>query len=361
MNLPSILIIDDEPDNFDVIETFLSGDAYELHYAASGREALDNLDLYNPDLILLDVMMPELNGLEVCQQIKSLKKWEALPIVMVTALSTKADLARCLNAGADDYISKPVSAIELRARVRSMLRIKQQYDSMQELLKLREDMVKMLLHDLRNPLSTVLLGLELLQTVKLPPEKQALRLSQIHSSAQMLQHLIEDLLQIALVESGKIVLQKTQINLPELVKSSTSLFEAIAAQKDQSIQVVLPESQPEIWGDFKLLRRTLDNLIANSIKFSPNHSTIQIELNTSESDGAIVRVLDEGKGVPEALREQIFKKYEVGTLMPEISQIGLGLAFCKTVVEAHQGQIGVQPNQPNGSIFEICLPAGVAV
>jgi CheY-like chemotaxis protein len=109
MKKQSVLIIDDEPDNFDVIETFLSvgstpgeeNQTYELHYAASGKEALNSLDVYNPDLILLDVMMPDIDGIEVCRQIKAMSKWKAVPIIMVTALNSKSDLAYCLSAGAD--------------------------------------------------------------------------------------------------------------------------------------------------------------------------------------------------------------------------------------------------------------------
>ncbi|MEG4961935.1 MULTISPECIES: EAL domain-containing protein [unclassified Microcoleus] len=130
MNVPSVLVIDDEPDNFDVIETLLNDRDYKLHYAASGQEAIDSLNLFEPDVILLDVMMPGMDGIEVCQRIKAMPKWEALPIVMVTALTTKTDLARCLTAGADDFISKPVNRLELTARVRSMLRIHRQYQQL---------------------------------------------------------------------------------------------------------------------------------------------------------------------------------------------------------------------------------------
>ena len=115
MNSPSILVVDDEPNNFDVIETFLSGLNYQLHYAADGKDAIASLDTYNPDLILLDVMMPEIDGIEVCRQIKGMLKWQAVPIIIVTALNSKLVLDRCLNAGADDFIDKPINAVELRA------------------------------------------------------------------------------------------------------------------------------------------------------------------------------------------------------------------------------------------------------
>ena len=130
MSKPSILIVDDEPDNFDVIEAFLSDQDYQLHYAANGQDAIDSLNLFQPNIILLDVMMPGIDGMEVCRRIKAMPAWKPVPIIMVTALTTKADLARCLAAGADDFISKPVNRLELTARVRSMLRIHQQYQQL---------------------------------------------------------------------------------------------------------------------------------------------------------------------------------------------------------------------------------------
>ncbi len=120
----SILVVDDEPDNFDVIEALLPNESYRLHYANCGEDAIAFLDKFNPDLILLDVMMPGINGIEVCRRIKLMSEWQGVPIVMVTALAGKEDLARCLAAGADDFIHKPVNGLELRARVNSMLRIK---------------------------------------------------------------------------------------------------------------------------------------------------------------------------------------------------------------------------------------------
>jgi diguanylate cyclase len=126
----SILVVDDEPNNFDVIETLLSGQNHRLHYAANGQEAIASLVTFNTDLILLDVMMPGMDGIEVCRYIKSMPQWEAVPIIMVTALATKQDLAQCLTTGADDFISKPVNRVELTARVRSMLRIRQQYQQL---------------------------------------------------------------------------------------------------------------------------------------------------------------------------------------------------------------------------------------
>jgi two-component system, sensor histidine kinase and response regulator len=155
MTTYSILVVDDEPDNFDVIESLLPSESYQLHYVMSGEQAIASLDKFDPDVILLDVMMPGLDGIEVCRQIKAMSKWQSLPIVMVTALSGKEDLARCLGAGADDFVTKPVSGLELRARVNSMIRIKKQHDRIQSFSKLQRHNI----HSLATNLNEIRLDL----------------------------------------------------------------------------------------------------------------------------------------------------------------------------------------------------------
>ena len=227
----AILVIDDEPDNFDVIDALLSQEDYELSYAASGSAALSSLESYNPDLILLDVMIPDIDGIEICRRLKEMPKWRTVPVIMVTALSSKDNLARCLEAGADDFVGKPVNGLELRARVKSMLRLKYQYDELQGLLQLREDLVKMILHDVRNPLSGLLLGLELLRSPNYPEAKRLHRLETVYSLAQSVETLVEELLQVTLTEAGQLTLNYSSVDVGELVQSCLTRFEAIAAQK----------------------------------------------------------------------------------------------------------------------------------
>ncbi|EKU99511.1 phosphoacceptor domain-containing protein [Leptolyngbya sp. PCC 7375] len=354
MNAPTILIIDDEPDNFDVISILLNDQEYQLHYIGNAAEVIDSLEIIQPDLILLDVMMPGINGVELCRQIRAVPKWQSIPITMVTALTRKEDLARCLNAGADDFISKPLNGLELRARVHSMLRIKHQHDHLQTLLKFREDMVHMLIHDLRNRLTDVLLGVEFLEMDVEPVIQE--RLAKIYKSAQGLQLLIDDLLKIALLESGNIRLNRANVDIRQLVNAVLNNFRTIANQKNQSlISLFADDLVDTIFIDETLMYRVLDNLLSNAVKFSPSHSQIVVKVTGSQSDTLIIQVIDSGPGVPHKLRQQIFEKYEIGTLMPNVSQIGLGLALCKMIVETHQGNIFVKSNHPKGSIFEINL------
>ena len=354
MTAPTILIVDDEPDNFDVISILLSNQNYQFHYVDNAQDVIKSLKVIQPDLILLDVMMPDINGIELCKQIRAIPKWQSVPIIMVTALTGKADLARCLNAGADDFISKPLNGLELRARVKSMLRIKDQHDRLQILLQFREDMVHMLVHDLRNRLTDVLLGVEFLEMEVNGSMRQ--RLEKVYESAQGLQLLIDDLLKIALLESGNIRLNRRDVDICQLIQSVIENFSAIAAQKNQTLISKFPDVfLNHILIDETLMYRVLDNLLSNAIKFSPENSDIIVNIDGTQPETLTIQVIDSGPGVPHELRHKIFEKYEIGTLIPNVSQVGLGLALCKMIINAHQGDIYVKSNSPKGAIFEIAL------
>lgn len=354
INLPaSILVIDDEADNFDVIETFLNGEEYQLNYAPSAKDALSLLETFQPDAILLDLMMPNMSGIEFCKVFKADAKWQHIPIIMVTSLTSKEDLGRCLAAGADDFLGKPLNSIELRARLHAMLRLKQQYDNVQALLRLREDMVNMIVHDLRNPIASILLAAEVLRHPALPPEKQKKKIEQIIVGSQDLRVLVDDLLLMAKLESGKLTLNRSQVDLQHLCEAAIAGLQEIAAQKNIHLSFKLPEiNLHPVHGDPVLLRRIIDNLLSNAIKFSPQDGQVTLLLEQKDASTRI-QVSDLGPGVSEDLRQSIFEKYEIGTLIKGTSQTGLGLAFCKIVTEAHGGNITVQDNHPRGSVFTI--------
>ena len=361
-NAPSILVIDDEPDNFDVVESLLDKVNCQLSYASSGRIALERLEVLQPDVILLDVMMPGLNGIEVCRIIKQDPRWKSVPIIMITALTSKQDMALCLESGASDFLSKPVNGVELRARVKSMIRMKQQYDDLQSLLQTREDMVRMIVHDLRNPLSTIILSATFLGDPALSEVRKAERIARLNRSSQRLQSLIDSLLLMAKLESGKMVLKYTSINLNQMCLALAEDFEAIAAQKNLEIIVQLPEdshANPEssqVNVDVSMFRRILDNLLSNSIKFSPSNNQIIVSVEYPESGGANISVIDRGIGTTDEMKLVIFDNYEIGTPVQNTAQLGLGLAFCKLAIEAHGGSISVKNNEPQGSIFTIAIP-----
>ena len=349
-----ILVVDDEIHNFDVIEALLFKDKYELKYAADGVQALELLNTIQPDLILLDVMMPGLDGIEVCRRIKSNPHVRHIPIVMATALDSKEDLASCLEAGADDFISKPISGLELRARVKSMLRIKQQYDILKETLQMRDDLSTMIVHDLRNPIGNILFACVLLLQKEVD-EKQKQKIEQIVDAAQRLSALTDDLLIMAKMESGSLKLNPTSVDINDLINRLVEEFSSLASHNDIQIITQLSATKIEISIDANLFRRLLENLLSNAIKFSPPDSEVIIKVDRLDlpEKNIQIQVSDRGMGVKDEFKQSIFNKYETGTKFKDVNQIGLGLAFCKMVVEAHQGKIYVEDNQPKGSIFTV--------
>jgi two-component system, sensor histidine kinase and response regulator len=349
-----ILVIDDEIHNFDVIEALLFKENYDLKYAADGLQALELLTKIKPDLILLDVMMPALDGIEVCRRIRSNPDICYIPIVIATALSSKEDMARCLDAGADDFISKPISGMELRSRVKSMLRIKQQYDHLKEILQLRDDMSTMIVHDLRNPIGNIAFACELLLQGELN-EKQKKKIEQIALSGQRLSALTDDLLIMSKMESGKLKLNLTSVDINDLITIIISDFTQLVNNNNIQIVAQLTKENSKISIDANLFHRLVENLLSNAIKFSPYSSQVTIKTNHLDLPGKNIQlqIIDCGLGVKDNLKQSIFNKYEVGTKFENINQIGLGLAFCKMVVDAHQGEISVEDNQPKGSIFTV--------
>ncbi|MDX2212355.1 MAG: hybrid sensor histidine kinase/response regulator [Oculatellaceae cyanobacterium bins.114] len=357
-----ILVVDDETSMFEVIAALLYAEGYDLVHLTNGRETLNNLEQIKPDVILMDVMMPEMDGLEICRRIKS-SAWKCVPIIMVTALTSKDDLARSLNAGADDFLTKPVSAVELRARVRSMLRIKQQYDALETALQLRNDLSNMIVHDLRNPLANILIASQMLLIQNSLEGKVLERVQLIQQAGNEMNSMINDLLLLAKMEAGMMVLNRVPTDLDRLIADVIHHSEAIATIKDIHLTKHVPQHTSQISVDPPLVQRLLENLLSNAIKFSPHHTTVMvrvepIQLPTPDSThraSVVIQVIDQGPGVSKELRHRIFNRYELGDRIAGTSQIGLGLTFCKMVAEAHGGHISVTDNTPQGSIFSVYL------
>jgi two-component system sensor histidine kinase/response regulator len=358
MNQPSsILVVDDEPTGFTVIQALLQPEGYSISYANSGQAALDQLNTLHPDIVLLDVMMPDMDGIECCQKLKANPAWSAIPVIMVTALNSREDLARCFEAGADDFISKPVNRLELRARVRSMLRIKHQHDALKTTMQLREDMSAMIVHDLRNPITSILLGTQflLLKDQLAPDDKQRMQL--IHAASQRLNSMVNELVLMAKLEAGQLTLSCTAIDLHDLGTRIITDFQEIAAAKQMQLVATLPPQGDPIMGDKNLIHRLLENLLSNAIKFSPEGSMVTLSIfrpDPANSSRLItIQVADEGPGIAPELQQDIFAKYQTGQRIKNVDQTGLGLTFCKLVTEAHGGQIYYENNHPKGAIFTV--------
>ena len=359
-----ILIVDDQLSVRETLKGLLLQEKYNLSFATNGLEALNLVGEVNPDVILLDVMMPEKDGFEVCRRLKTAERWAHIPIILVTALASKAEMVRGIEAGADDFLSKQVHSFEPRARVRSMLRIKKQFDSLQATLQLREDMAAMVVHDLRSPLTPILGISELLLLGNNLSPEQRKDLETILSQTRHLNSLLNDMLVLTKMEQDKLVLNCSPVEISRLIDVGEN-HRVVAESRQIKLVIDIPPQPKQFLLDTNLFRRVIDNLISNAVKFAPAKSTVTVKVKypmpaAPAKPGPYLRVqvIDEGPGIPKTHRETVFDKFSVVNLdNKHISQFGLGLAFCKMVVEAHNGKIYVEDNIPKGSIFTVEIPA----
>ncbi len=358
----TVLIVDDEPITLDIMGGLLAREGCDLVFASNGEEALAKVKEANPDVILLDVMMPDMDGFEVCRKLKEHDRWRHIPIILVTALGSKEDMLQGFEVGADDFLHKPVSGPELRLRVRSMLRIKNQYDELEEALHLREELAHLIVHDMRNPITTIIGICELsLMKAKVGQNEEKDEITQIHSQARRLNSFLNDMLIVAKMEAGELILHRSKVNLGQFIEQVVESHQIIAQSRNIRLEIDIPNDSLPMFLDESLFQRVLDNLVSNALKFSPTDNTVQIRVTypdpqeaSSEDSFVKIEVIDRGPGVPEEYRERIFDKFEIVAMRDSVStQFGLGLAFCKMVVEAHEGKIYVIPNEPEGANFTV--------
>lgn len=360
----NILIVDDEEITCETLKMLLHRNEYNVISRNSAIEAFDCIKTSLPDLILLDVMMPNMDGFTACKQIKSNLEWKHIPVILITALEGKENLIRGLESGADEFLSKPVNGPELRARVRSMLRIKEQYDELEENMKMREYLSHMIMHDIRNPLLSIALMCELsMNNIKNNDNNDRRfykEFEDIKKEAKQLNSFINDMLLVTKLESGKLVINWKSVDIDNLVRKTIHNHEIIAKQRRINISIDINETCfKEFMFDENLIMQVLDNLISNAIKFSQDNSKIIIKvekcnnINTTTNRQIMrLQVIDEGEGISSDNKEKIFNKFETIKMnRRKVLQTGFGLAFCQMVVKAHNGKLYVKNNKPKGSIF----------
>lgn len=356
---PRILVVDDDPRVQDTIAAQLYPEGYDLLFKSSGVEALKHIDELNPDVILLDLMMPGMNGFDVCSRLRHSDQYRRVPIIMVTALDDVDYLVTGLDTGADEFISKPVNGAELRARVRSMLRIKHQYDELDQALQMRELFSRMIVHDMRNPLSSILLYAQVMQRkLQLPPD-QMNQVEMIQNEALRLGKLFDDMLILSRMQRGRLVLRQQAADLGTILSELTQKH--LRSATSQNIQLLLEKSGGEctMVVDGALVQRMFDTLIGNAVKFTGAGSKVTVKLTMSyrgTAQCARLEVADEGPTVPSIMLDQLFIQLEQNdTHYPDRPNTGIGLAFCRMVAEAHGGSISVRDNASGGAIFTVDL------
>jgi signal transduction histidine kinase len=370
-----ILVADDIPANVELLLDQLNSLGYDTITAVDGPTAVAATFEQQPDLCILDVSMPagdlgvddRSTGFEVCRRIKRDPRTARIPVIFVTALNDTSDRVRAIEAGGDDFLTKPHNRLVLGARVRSLLKLKAATDALEdslrklrELERVRDDLMKMIVHDLKTPLTSVLATLEMLSDGDFGQVSTSQKgaIGDAESKSEDLLALIDDILEVARIEEANITLALAPMApgalLAELVHEWGHRFQ----QEQTTVSVSVADDAPIFTGDKGLIKRVFSNLIQNAVTHSS--SAVHLDLNARRAGhGVLFTVSDNGPGIPPEYHEVIFRKFGQVEMprTPRTRSSGLGLTFCKLVVERHRGRIWVNSSEGKGSSFYIELPS----
>ncbi len=362
---PSILIVDDTPANLHLLTGMLKDLGYKVRSVSDGQFALRTAKHDPPDLILLDVMMPDMNGYEVCSLLKADDELSDIPVIFISALNETMDKVKAFQVGGLDYITKPFQLGEVQARVATHLELHKQrrllqesYEQLRKLEELRDNLVHMIVHDMRSPLTSMKGFLELLDMV----EGEALStdgreyVSIVSKSTDNLIELTTTLLDVSKIEAGEMPIELSECHPASIIRTVVDRLESLRKQRNVSVEG--PDETVTVRADAKMLDRIMQNLLGNALKFTPDHGSITVGFSV-DSSGLHVYVRDNGPGIPVESRERIFEKFGQASQNKNLQQYstGLGLTFCKLAVEAHGGSIGVDSELGKGSTFWFTIPA----
>ena len=361
-----VLIVEDDRVNARILSSILRPEGYELTDVSSGEAALETYPVYRPDLVLLDVLMPGINGYETCRTLRATYGSDCAPIIFITAKTESADIVEGLSAGGVDYVPKPFRPKEAVARIRAHMQNRRLVLQQQRLVAqlnnsnaAKNRLLGMVAHDLRNPLASIRGLADFLRdgTVgPLTPDQLDL-VNNIHSASRSMLQLVNELLDTSVIEAGELRIQPRPASLLELMEESVCLNEINAGKKGTHIVLDAADCPATITMDPAKIRQVIDNLLSNAIKFSPPNSTVSIR-TALLPDRCLVAVRDQGLGIPDGERDRLFKDFSRTSVRPTAGEqsIGLGLAICRKIVEAHGGTISAQ-NQPGGGcVFQFELP-----
>lgn len=373
----TILVVDDNLQNREVAEGHLVGAGYNVIQAEGGAEGLSILTSRRPDLVLLDVLMPGMDGYETCRRIRALPQGNDTPVLFLTALGDLETHRAAMESGADDFLTKPLNRTELLIRVRSLLRIKKlsdelranyeiirsQRDALLEAHRQKDELTALIVHDLKNPLSSILSNTQFVLGRGVPPGDMRESLDDVLRASESMVRLVMNLLDVSRSEDGALVPHVSEFDVPALLGEVCSEMERRIQDKEQRLSLTLNPGVGSLRGDRDLLRRTLENLIDNAYKYGPRAATIWLEVSTATMDDGAepaveIRVRDEGDGIPAAYRQIVFEKYgraATGAREARTSH-GLGLVFCRRAVGVHGGAIWIEGEDGRGACFCLRLP-----
>ncbi|MGK7901820.1 MAG: response regulator [Hormoscilla sp.] len=352
-----ILVVDDSPENCFLIESILSVEGYKITIANSGVLAMVEIAKSPPDLVLLDIMMPDMDGYEVTRRLRENDDLPFMPILLITAFD-QPSAVKGLDLGADDFIRKPVDVDELLARVRSLLRLKHSVDERDQIARQREDFVSRLAHDLRTPLVAADRMLHLLHQEAfgaVPPAMNEALDTMIYSNKNLLK-MVNQLLDVYRYEAGRKTLAFSPIILPDLIAEIIAELAPLAMEKQLDLKLNLPDNKDDevkVLGDALELHRVFTNLIGNAIKFTDT-GFVEIRFHTTVTHYLTVEIQDTGPGISTQEQAILFERFRTGNHTRAGS--GLGLYLSRQILEAHKGTLELQSQVGAGSIFTVRLP-----
>ncbi|MBF0229781.1 MAG: hybrid sensor histidine kinase/response regulator [Desulfamplus sp.] len=366
-----ILVVDDEANNRKLIQQMLK-QHYLLSFAVNGKEALEVCRKVRPDMMLLDIMMPEMDGVEVCCQLKEDNETSDIPVIFITAMNHVEDEVKGFHLGCVDYITKPISKPILLARINTQLTIakqakelammnrhlEKQNQKLSELQTLRDGLIHMIVHDMRSPIMAIIGNLELAEIDFQPDSTDDYNcIGEAKNGAVKLMDMVALLLDISKMEDGKMNLNISKVNLIDIVKQTIKMFDVI--KKGRDIILVSAEETFMIAADSNMVQRVCQNFIDNAIKFTDDESgKIIVNIESVNGDKVRVSISDNGCGIPSEYHEKIFDKFfqVEARKQNKVHSSGLGMTFCKLAVEASGGRVGVESEVEKGSTFWFELP-----
>jgi two-component system sensor histidine kinase/response regulator len=346
-----VLIVDDFPDTLALYEAILAEDGHRVRTAIDGLDALRQVEAQEPELVLLDVSMPGLGGVEVLRRLRARRGGGPAVIMLTAARREPQSIEAGLKEGADAYLTKPIDSRELLARVRAALetfRLRRMLEGQ------RRDHVAMLVHDLRHPLSSLGLIAELLDTEDMSPEERRSAVAQIRSMCTEMARLVDGVLVASRLEAGVFTVDPRAILARAIVEPMLAVFMPIAARRNVTLEFV-GELDVEVRADPHKLRQALDNLLANALKFTPRGGRVRVRV-WREDERAVFEVADSGPGIARAEQGAVFDRYKQGARGRTAGGSGLGLAIARGIAEAHQGTITVAAGDLGGASFRVSLP-----
>jgi two-component system, sensor histidine kinase and response regulator len=356
-----VLVVDDESRNVMLLQDLLEARGYTVWSAADGEQGLALARERVPDVILLDVMMPRLNGFDVCRKLKAEQKTAMIPVLLVTSLDARQDRLAGIGAGANDFITKPIDSADLLLRVRNAISMKQLHDQVtaqfrqvQEMEAARDTLTHMIVHDLRSPLTGLRGYLDLLTAVANGNGEVLEYASEANAIAGRLTEMISQVLDLSRLESGQMPLSPRETDLASLLPAAVASLGP--PPSGITVGYDLPGSPVMVTCDPDLITRVIVNLVGNAFKFTPAGGQVRVGL-VAESDRMRFTVTDNGPGIPLEFRGVIFEKFGQAPLgrAAGVRSTGLGLNFCKLAVEAHRGKIGMEAAENGGARFWVEL------